>query len=356
MKKIRQILFKLELEGNGIVNNDSIEQKWVFNNEDSPKTNHLKTPHKNVSYAKKDFYYDEDNNLWYEIKISSDALRNNIFRHDLVAQTSSIQHHPSLLYSYIASPLGMIRGYMFASNKETIKRGSPLTITGAMQTTKNKSYLETHSKSGEKDTHDGKESADTTFFKKESVGNIEYFAKGSINLNDLEFIPCDSIFDRFNFNPDNYESLYKKFAEINIPNFSGELGYHTLSNSCIDMGEYGLKISSDNVKFLVKETLKKLLGINFQKASSYATIKSLNIKLVENVLVDTHSNENGWIKISSIDDIEMLDFEVESAYVLQDESKAKEIRGVVEEAYKAEQAKKKAKKTPKKNKSNEENN
>jgi hypothetical protein len=311
--------------------------------ENGEKTSHLKTSHSNVSYAKKNFYRDENGKLNYKIKISSDCLRNNMFRNDLVAQTPSIQHNDVLLYSYIATPLGMIRGYMFTS-KEVLKRKSPLTITDAEQTSNNKSYMEFKAKSGEKNTEKDKVDSDTTIFNKETVGEIFYEAEGNINLSDLQFVGCDSIFDRVSFNSDLYESLYKPYAEMNIPNFQAQLGFFTLTSSVVDMSEYGLKLSNENVVFLTKETLKKLLGIAILRNNSFARTHSLKVKLVYNPLVDTFKNEEGWITIKTIEDINNLDFNVEDFYSIVEESKAKKLRQNIEEAYQQEQQKKKDKK------------
>lgn len=348
MKEINEILFRIKLEGKGIVNNDSNEQKWAFLGEDSKFTSHLKSNHKNVTYAKKNFYRNDNDELYYKIKISSDALRYNMFRKDLVSQSPSIQHHDALLYSYVASPLGMIRGYMFASNKETVKRGSPLTITDAEQISKNKTYLETHSRSGEKDIHENKEGSDTSFFKKESVGDIEYLALGSIDLGELQFISADSVYDRYSLNPDKYENFYEKYAKLNIPNYEGKLGYYSMITAKSDLGEYGLKLSNETVKFLVSDIFKRLLDINIKKAGSYAKIKSLQIKFPPKPVMGSNENEDGWINIDSISDIENLDYDIKEKYVIQDESAAKEMRIDIEKAYQEEQDKKKAKKKAKK--------
>jgi len=144
----------------------------------------------------------------------------------------------------------------------------------------------------------------------------------------LEFLSCDPIFDRYSFNPDEYDIL-KKFLSGNLPNFSSELGYHTLKTSSIDVSEYGIKLSSENVMYLVKEALRRVLNINISRSTSYAKLSGLRIQLVSDVL-----GNNEWIDIKSMEDIDNLDFEVEEFYVLADESKVNDQRKVIEDSIK----------------------
>jgi hypothetical protein len=142
---------------------------------------------------------------------------------------------------------------MFADKKQTIKRKSPLTINDAEQTSNGVSYLETFSRSGQKiEKDDAADIGGTTFFKKETIGKIKYFTEGNINLSQLQFISCDPIFDRFSFNSDSFR-IYKQVLENTLPNFDSELGYYTLSSSVVDQSEHGIKLSEENVIFLVKE-------------------------------------------------------------------------------------------------------
>jgi len=337
---VKNILFKIKLKGKGIVNYDSNEQKRILFNYDSKNTNHLRDTNKNVSFAKKNFFLDKNGILNYKIKISSDALRNNIFKEDLVAQTSSFIYHPALLYSYIASPLGILRGYMFAGKDgKTIKRKSPLTITDAEQISSGKSYIETFSRSGEKDIHENKEVSDTSFFKKETIGDIEYQTEGNLNIGDLQFISADSIFDRVCFNPNEYEDYYKKFAEVNISDYNGDIGYYTMKTSIVDIPEYGLLLSDKTVKVLIKEIFKRILKLNIVRTKAYAELYELNIKLVENPLIDTFNNKNNWISINSEDDIEQLINNIQffKMYEKEDDTKAKEIRQKIEDEYNKKQ-------------------
>ena len=350
--KVKNILVEVELEGKGIVNYDSNDQKQLWNRESKRgNKNGFTGIHDNVSYAKKNYYRDEDGNLQYKVKISGDAIRNAIFKNDIVAANPSIQHHPALLNSFIGSTVGLVRGYMFANKNSTVKRKSPLTISDAEQTNNAVSYIETFSRSGGKISKTDEDAGgDTSFFLAETIGDIKYKSQGNINLADMQFMSADPIFDRHSFNADNFD-LFKMFMENTLPKFDSELGYYTLNGSVVDMAEYGIKLNDENVIFLVKESLKRILSINILRNKGFAKATKLRIKLVSNPINDTITNKDGWVELSSVEDIDALSFEVEDFYVLADESKVKEQREVIEGKYaellEAKKAEKKAKKAKK---------
>ncbi len=350
MKKVKNLLLKVELEGNGVVNYDSNDQKWVL------KKTHLAAYHDNVSFAKKVFTKntnsEDKNDVDYKLKISHDCIGHDMFKYDQISLVPNIVHHDALLYSNIASPASIIRGYMFANKKETLKRTGAFTLCDAVQTCNAKSVLEVCSRAGEKTSNDGDtDKGDNTFFYKETVGDIKYETIGDIDLMKLQFISCDSMFDRYSFNPDLYH-LYKEFLKKRMPSFNSELGYYQLKNSIIQIPEYGVLLSNEDVVFLTKETLKRLINVNIKRKGSYARIKSLKVKLVNDPLVDTFENENDWISLKTTSDIDNLNFDVEYFYEATSlnigESFRKEFEEKVEEAKRKEKEAKKASKKSKK--------
>jgi hypothetical protein len=330
-KKVKHVNFELTLKGNGIVNYDSADQKFLWNRESKKgNKNVFSSSDNNNSYAKKHYFSDKNGDLSYKIKISSDALRNAIFKGDAIATNPSIQHHKSLLNSFIGSPLGLIRGYMFANEKETLKRKSPLTITSAIQTNDSVSYMEFHCRGGEK----------LAPFNKETIGNITYSAEGCINLQSLEFLSCDPIFDRNSFNADDFDIL-KMFLSKNLPNFNSELGYYNLKTSAIDVSEYGFKLNNENIIYLIKETLKRILTISIERATAYAKLDTLKIDLIVDPL---DSTKNQTIELKSLQDIDELNFEIYQFYSLSDETTAKNTRDIIENEIKKSLESKKGKK------------
>lgn len=304
----------------------------------------MKTIHDNTSYAKKRFYKDGDN-LTYKLSISSDCLRHNIFERDIPTQSPNIIDNEALLYSFIASPAALLRGYLFADDKETLKRKGPLSITNAEQTCNAVSYIETFSRSGKKITN--AEQADNSFFKKEVVGNVKYSANGFVDLMQLQFVSCDQVFDRFSFNPDMF-GIYKQFLKMKFPTFDSELGYYQINGSNVEIPEYGFKLSNQNIVILVRELFERILLLNIRKSTAFAKTASFEYKLVYDPIDDTMDSEDGWVKIASKKDIEAINFEAEEFYTAEDLETAKAKREMIDEAFEAKKAEKKAAKAEKK--------
>lgn len=335
-----QVLFDLKLEGKGIVNYDNPKnQKTLFFAEEkNKKTDQFKQKDNNVSYSKKQFSRCDDGKLDYGVKISSDCLRHNIFGDYIISQTQAIQYSPTLLNSYMASVLGIVRGYAFINSNRTYKKDTALTISDADQYTPNQSFLEFYSSSAPKEKRSQEEKeeegSDNSIFLKENVGKIKYKANGQINIKDLQFVSCDSCFGRMGFDPDTYEDLYEKFAKINIKGFEANLGFYNYSSSVIPLPEVGIKLSDESVLNLIKETLKNIMKINIKRAGAYATTEKLRVKLVRDPLVDRYNNDEGWIDINNIGDIEKINFKPHSFYEQIDESESEKTRREIEDNHK----------------------
>ena len=335
MSKVKSILFKAELEGHGIVNMDSGNQKFMF---DSESKSHLnmgrEKQFENFSFAKKTFFKNEDGSLGYKIKISADCIKKDMFKDDVISQSPKISYEDGILYSYVASPMSLIRGYMFANKKETLKRKGALVICPAVQTCNAVSYMELFSKSGEKTSNDSESNkSDSTLFKKETIGDIKYATKGSIKLKDLQFVSADQVFDRFSFNPDKY-SLYKSFMGLRLNDFNSELGYYYMNKSTLNIPEFGIKLSNENVLDLVKLALKKVLSIDIQRRDAYAQVTSLKIKLVTNPLENKFNSDDNWIELKTFEDVDNLSFEIEDFYSEKDLNESKKQRELIEASYK----------------------
>lgn len=331
--KVKNLFIKLELEGNGIVNFDSDDQKFIFN--DQPN-HHLKYFKNNCKFAKKNLYKNDDGSLDYKIKISSDCLKYNMFNEDKIAESPKIASYDAVLYSFIASPLGIVKGFMFPV--ENCKRSGAIGIYDAEQTNNAMSFLELHTKSGEKVSYDiAIDKKDTSMFYEENLGKITYSGGGNIDIMKLQFMSNDQIFDRHAFTPDKFD-IFKAFLQLRLKNFNSELGYHKLKNSSIDLDEYGFMFSSENVLDLVKYILKCVLSIDIRRGGSYAKISALKIKLVYNPLKDLLEKDDNWIDIKSDTDIDNLSFEMNDFYELVDHAEALKKREALESAFKAKQA------------------
>ena len=329
MKKVKNILFKLKMNGEGIVNYDSADQKNQFYGTNLKGKMDATNVNKNVSYAKKNFYGDDDN-LSYKIKISSNCLRHGIFEGDVKIQSPNIIHHEFVLHSFIASPASILRGYILNSRNEGYKRSGALNIDDAEQTCDAKSNIETFSRSGLKETD--AETTDNSFFKKETIGKIKYESKGFIDLMQLQFVSCDKVFDRFSFNPDLFP-VYKKFLQTKLPSFNSELGYYQIKDSIIEIPEYGFKLDNENLNIIIRGLFERLLKLNILRSGAYASTSELQYKLVYDSLEDTMNDENNWVTIKSLEDINSFNVEVEDFYLPEDIDMAKSKREAIEAEY-----------------------
>lgn len=336
-KKVKSILFRMNITGQGVVNNDSKEQRFALNR---MKMNG--GIYDNVIFAKKNFYGVEGD-YRSKIKISSDCLRNAIFRGSAVAQTPNIQHDPAVLSSFIASPTSMMRGYLFADKDETVKRKGAVSIVDAEQINDAVPYLETFSKSGDRSIES--DEAGNSFFKKETIGHVEYSSRGVIDLRQLQFLSMDILFDRLALNADAFGE-FEQFMKLRMPSFKSKPAYYIMNGSIVDIPEYGIRFSNDDVISMVKEFLYNALNMNISKGTAYAATSSLEFKLVYDNIEDTFSSNDGWIAATS-DSIKDLSFDMEDFYIEHDMEKSKAKREQLEAArklYAKENSDKKAEK------------
>lgn len=309
MRKAKSILFRTTIKGYGVVNYDGGDQKYTFN---ALAKNQEKSRHDNVTYAKKQWTsMNDDGTADYKLIISTDCLKHEIFKNEMEFQSPNIIHHKSLLLNAIASPAMLLRGYMFAAkDSATLKRSSAITLSDAIQTNNAMSTIETFARSGQKTTDENQ--SDTTFFKKETIGDIEYQSEGSIDLMKLQFLSTDECFDRMALDPDMFSS-YLGVLSTRMP-VAGELGYYKIKGSIIDIPEYGYAFSNDNVVYLTKMFFEKLLGVSIKKSRSYAEVVDVEYKIVYDPLVDKFNSESGWEKLTK-DNLDDFTFDMEDFYV-----------------------------------------
>lgn len=326
---IKSILFKIEIEGNGVVNYDSNEQQFHI----GKRFPLLKSSHKNVMYAKRNIY-DDGENPYYKLIISPTCMKHAMS--NKVAQTPRITHNEDLLYANLAHPESILNGHMHAVKEQTKRKGA-VTLTAAEQTCDALSRLEFFSKSGEKITYKAEdERSDNSIYKKETVGNIKYTAQGAINLKELQFYSCDNILGRYGLNPDKFE-LFKKYAAIHFESFDNELGLFQMKGSSVNIAERGFKFTDEQVRQLVSVLLTKLLALDIKRSNAYARREKLMVKLVENPLVDRFNNEEGWIEIDSVEDIQNLQYDVYETYIKDVTGDPEKLRESLEKYFAEEQ-------------------
>lgn len=335
MSKLKNIKFELDIQGRGIINYAGDEEKFIPG---------IGTKDKNRKYAKKAFYIviDKEGNrrIEHKLKISSGALRAGLFSESYIAHSPSIIHNVGNLYAHLGTDVSNLRGYLYTSKRITLKRSSPLCITPAIQTCNAMSIMETCSQSGEKKiAEEGKvkdpdEKKGITFFKKDTVGDIEYLAKGAIDLQGIELISCDYIFDRLGFEEDEFERLnqYLKMSGTN-----GKLGTYKYNNNIYEIGERAFQLNPESKIRIIKKMLNLLLDYSVYKNGGYAETKELRIQMI----YDTTDTE-AWVTISSRKDIENLFENVELMEFYHEVDAQEEIQRRIQIAAKIEMETKKS--------------
>lgn len=316
-KKVKNVLLRVSLEGEGVVNYDSGDQKWMWN-----KIKGENVRHDNNQFAKKDVYYvgkdDKGKDLYnYKLKISSNALNKALYGYDQSGYTTFNEH---LMMSLLATPASLLRGYTYLSGDYNLKRTKALRLLPAIQTNNAVSKMEFFSRSGDKkEKETAGEASDTSIFNKETVGEMTYESKGMIDLMQLQFISLSEMHDRIALNPDDLYT-YQQYMRAWMPNFmsgdnieKGEIynKFYTIKGCENDLPEMGILLSDSDVMEVVKFALKKILALQINRSDAYAKVNKLEYKLVYDCIEDTYDGENGWATLSSVEDVDNIYFEPE---------------------------------------------
>lgn len=299
----KSILIKATIEGSGIVNFDSNDQKWLWNRQCDVE----KCFHNNVSFGKGRYYpatkTDKDGNqvdfLTKTGIISADCIRHAMYEDSMFIHLPNVMHDDELLLRTIANPAFVERGYMFARDEKTTwKRKSGFLISYAKAITTSAPALETFSntqpKTGENKSED---SAETSFFKREVRGDTTYELSGVIDVGELGFISVSEIHDRVNFDSD-YSKKYREFLGAKLGSEVNEVGFYNKNGDAYNIPEQGILLSPDQVKTLTIDILKRLARFNITRAvTGFAKTTSLSIKFVSDPLEDTFEDAAGWVEI-----------------------------------------------------------
>lgn len=356
---MKNLLVRAHLRGRGIVNYDDKLQKHTLIEYKMPLLPKDLYIANNIQFAKKDFYFNENEQRYeYCLKISSLCIRNAMFK-EATNDIATITNNPLKASLYMLSPESLIKGYLFASQDTTFKRGTCQHTTDAKAVPVDGklpvSHIEIFNKEGER--------SDTSFFYKETCGAISYVMDAMIDPSELMLIVTDPYFDRMAIDSDWVEGGYvdkamkMHYGNIGIDDIY-KVGYFTkkavIPTNAIP--ERGILLSTELVDYLIRYALKKILGIGIYRASSFAEVDYIDVKIVNNILKDKRDDEYGWIRITKEEDIDSLNFSIENPYVestddevalydnLKEKSAAclKERREKKEEDKKARKAKKEA--------------
>ena len=337
--KIKSIKFNVTLSGKGIVQTDSKEQKYLYN-----KCKDITiAKNENNTFAKANFYKNNEGEISRKVKISSDGLRHaiHIDGHNIHVQNVD---NDKMWVDFIASVDSFLRGYMKPIGE---KKKSVYSISSAEISNNAIPFMDVHSKSGERD--------ENSLFFRENIGDTVYNAEGFININELRFISTCDVYNRRAVKDDDVEKFIKTFSE-NLGSVVPNEGYFNVKNSSYKIPERGIVLSDDNCKILVKSLFTKIANIMICKScGGFAKTDKIEIQLFDSY--DSEPNhitiyEKGKYNWAFLDSIAFNNNYEESSFEVYSES-MKEIDDTKEQKNNIRTKKSEDKKNAKKKLNNE---
>lgn len=305
-EKIQSITGEVTFYGNGVINNDSNEQKFILRNlgliegrlED------------NVMFHKKNFFTENGENR-FNYKVSHDCIRHGIFADTMPYYNATIQNNKRPFYNAITSPSLIARGYMFAD--EGLKKKGTFYISDAIATdSQTKVSIETKSRAGER--------SNTSLFYAENVGEHIYKSSIGIDFNELQFMSLDDIYDRCAANLMNKEDeeLFFKSLKRNFElteDITKKPYYLKTSIMGEESAEEGVLLTQDMVNKVAHIILENIIRLRIQRPSLGGEFYFKGMTLDINYSDGTTEQ----ISVNNINDIKDLFFGYEQVYLEADD-------------------------------------
>jgi hypothetical protein len=192
-KNIHSVDFEVKATGHGCVNFNGSYRYYSENVQGN--VDNVKTP-KMLGFSNVKPSLNEDEKPKYitaesvinsqtaQVYISENCLRHWIFKEGFPNHVSTLSKDNA--FDLLSSPFGLIRGFAI-TDKNPLKRKSCLFLEKAIDNNR-KLICEMRTTT--------KQSDNTTLHTVINVGDTEYKFFGSINIEDLQFIPTDNVFGR----------------------------------------------------------------------------------------------------------------------------------------------------------------
>jgi len=306
MKDIRKIAIRANYVGDGVVQTDSESQKNLIGKCKNIDLKILKND--NVSFAKKNFFV-KDGELQYKLKVTGDCYK-NVIRDNIQRVTSQVTKSSDILTAILMSqPLNLMTGWCaMEGGTNGVTKSSSLKFMDIRQNDDTISHLEVYNST------DLVSQTSTSLHYLESIGEINYVQKGSeIDLKNLQFMLNDALWNKLSV-PTNIEEKLIEQLKLTLPNFNQKFTYYKYNDSIKTnfLINRGILFTNEQVIFIVKDFLKRFLLSNLKKRNSFIKPIKIEIKLISNPEDDEMKDNptNPWITLTSIDDIDNLNFEI----------------------------------------------
>lgn len=345
MKKIigiKSVDFKIEASGFGVVNWNSTASLYskqagkTLNNHSLPKM-------RGVDIFKIKGFDDINDNV--KLYISQNCIRQAIFKdYTYALKEVSLSNVEEVLQSII----GLIRGYVIAKGSTSLKRKSALLLEDFVATDNVKLNYEQYSNSiGQNET---------SIFSKHTTGDTEYIAYGSINIEDLQFLPIEDSLSRSCYREIVTEKQGEELA-AKITQYLKELDFsgtknpeakfannYVRINAISQAGEAGILLNDEAIDLLVNEVIDLIKNLYIARTRAWVKVDQLTI--------DYNNSQAMRIK----KDISLINNEKNSIYATYYEAKpftAQEYSDLIKQRQQELDKKTKEKNKDKKKESNE---
>lgn len=290
MKKftdVRSIELEIAYDVCGCVNYDGPESRFALAALGLYKRSaDSKDGDKNNKFAKR--HFNPENPRQFKYAISGECQKRAIYYDTMALESPDRLKIPHMMPIVAAHPDMISRGYVVAGQRNNLHKSSALCLPDAEEVGewRDTIVMDFHSRSGEKRAKEDKktgEGNDTTIYKKENVGRAEYRTYGFINVENLQFISLDPLFDRMAVLIDEGEDkeIFLNELKKNMVEFEPEIKYWYRKNNYLGdkAAEYGVLLNDKSVDMLIKRILIKILTMKIERGYAWLKLKSLSIKV-----------------------------------------------------------------------------
>lgn len=338
MKKIngiKSVDFAIKAEGFGVINWNGSASIYSHQAEKYVE-NHLLPKLRGIDMLRVKGFGDIDDKA--KLYISQNCIKSEIFRSFTYGlKEVSLANVDEVLQSLV----GLVRGYVIAEGSTSLKRKSPLFLEDFVAEEGTKLNYEQFSQSAARN--------ETSIFSKHTVGEVKYTAFGSINIEDLQFLPLEDSLGRSCYREVITENEGHSLAEaitsyLKTLDFNGDKypeaifsNNYVRINAVSKAGEAGILLNDDAISLLVEEVLSLIRELYISRSRAYVEVKDF--------IVDY--NDGRPMRIKS--QLDSIDNEKSTNYAIYYESQsfsAEDYEEKVKEQFKARDAakSKKAKK------------
>jgi len=341
-KAVRSIEYKVRMEVDGIVNFDKLENQKDAWNKMAYKfgSGMFKITTNNVVLGKAIYKMDGNGEIVERVPmIAYDCLRNNMFAEEMHQQMPAAMLSDDLLKFRLSHPANLERGHLFPERQ--LKHTGPLKIANAYCVGDEKGNMPfptvainstSEPKSGVLQAGSTSDStSEASLFAREVRGHAFYETEGYLDLRELQFISLSEAHDRL-YCPSDWATDVGNMLGEHLGSKVPPPQFYQKKFDICGIPEWGILLTSEQVKFLAYDAFKRVARINIYKNTGRAKTIGVQVKFVydpiEDMVASDCDDESKWIDVKSntckfnVNFLDNIDFAV--GYDLPNQDKAKD--------------------------------